>query len=690
VTRPLSIYLGDLTYTTLSLATEAFPLNIGYVAALAQKLFGARVELRLFKYIHDLEQALVDAPPDVLALSNYPWNHAVGLELFSWLRQLRPDALSVMGGSNISHVPGEQERFLRAAPMLDAYVYLEGELGFSRIVERLLLQRGESGRLPPRRELWSEPLEGTLFLDAQGAFVRGPTLPRQKALDEFPSPYLSGLLDPFFDGKLSPMVETNRGCPFSCTFCHEGDEAYGKVNFFSVERVLAELEYIVERVPRNVHNLMFSDPNFGMYRRDLEICSAIARIQRDKGWPLDIFASTGKNNKERIAQAMRELGGTMQMWLSVQSMDPDVLRNIERENIGLDAMLQIQTTLSAQNLPSKAEVILGLPGETYESHIRTLASLVRSGIDTLSTYSLMLLHGTQLNTPAERAKWQLASRFRVLPRDFGELRNGRRVVEVEEVVVGTRDLAFEQYVALRRLHFIVSVIYNGKPCSPLFKLIREVDVDPFLLLREMLEGLDGAPARVRELAAAFARDTREELWDSEPALREHYRSPEHYAELVAGEAGANLLQKYTALSVLEASEDWVQFAFACARRLFAADARDAVRAMFPHLDEMERFCRARVRNIMGADRMSDTPVEELRHDYEGWLAEVQGPPLEAYRLPAPQRVRFALSEQQYRTTEDYLERFGRTHQGIGKALTKMNIQRAWRHAAPLSASPDPA
>ena len=34
-----------------------------------------------------------------------------------------------------------------------------------------------------------------------------------------PSPYLSGRLDQFLDGKLMPVIQTNRGCPFSCTFC---------------------------------------------------------------------------------------------------------------------------------------------------------------------------------------------------------------------------------------------------------------------------------------------------------------------------------------------------------------------------------------------------------------------------------------------------------------------------------------
>ena len=38
--RPLKIYLGDLTYTTVTLATEAFPLNVGFIGSYCKKLFG--------------------------------------------------------------------------------------------------------------------------------------------------------------------------------------------------------------------------------------------------------------------------------------------------------------------------------------------------------------------------------------------------------------------------------------------------------------------------------------------------------------------------------------------------------------------------------------------------------------------------------------------------------------------------
>ena len=55
-TRPLKIYLGDLTYTTVTLATEAFPLNVGFIASYCKKLFGDSVDITLFKYIDEIDK----------------------------------------------------------------------------------------------------------------------------------------------------------------------------------------------------------------------------------------------------------------------------------------------------------------------------------------------------------------------------------------------------------------------------------------------------------------------------------------------------------------------------------------------------------------------------------------------------------------------------------------------------------
>ena len=78
----IKIYLGDLTYDTVSLSTDSFPLSIGYVGAYCKKEFGSKVEVELFKYIEELEDAIKKSPPDILGLTNYSWNEKIGIEMF--------------------------------------------------------------------------------------------------------------------------------------------------------------------------------------------------------------------------------------------------------------------------------------------------------------------------------------------------------------------------------------------------------------------------------------------------------------------------------------------------------------------------------------------------------------------------------------------------------------------------------
>ena len=81
-----------------------------------------------------------------------------------------------------------------------------------------------------------------------GKFHRHKTIERVMNLAEIPSPYLSGRLDSFLDGKLLPIIQTNRGCPFSCTFCTEGQSYWSKVKVKPKEVVAGEISYISEKM----------------------------------------------------------------------------------------------------------------------------------------------------------------------------------------------------------------------------------------------------------------------------------------------------------------------------------------------------------------------------------------------------------------------------------------------------------
>jgi radical SAM superfamily enzyme YgiQ (UPF0313 family) len=678
VVWPLRIYLGDLTYTTLSLATDAFPLNIGFIAAYAEKCFGKEIDLRLFKYIEDLEQAIHEKPPDILGLSNYPWNFNLGLEFFRMTRAVSPQTICVMGGPNIPLEDEARTKFVKRNPLIDFYAYLEGEEAFAALVARAI----DTGA--DREKMKSTPIDGFIHRVSDSEVVKGTMLSRRRILDEIPSPYLAGHMDKFFDGKLSPMMETNRGCPFSCTFCHEGNQLISKVNHFSIERVKAELDYIasaVKRAPILISNLIFADPNFAMYERDFEIVEHIEGIQQRQKWPRSIFASTGKNKKERIAKALRKLHGSMSMWMSVQSMDPVVLKEIQRDNISTSQMMALASVYQELGLPTFSELILGLPGDSYERHVKSLSDVVEAGIDVIEAYTCMLLNGTELNLASSRAAYKIGSHFRILPRDFAKLRNGRIAVEIEEVISSTNTMSFEDYQEARKLHLMVAVVYNGGGFSPLLRLLRQKKVSIIELLQRLIADIKSAPASVQAVFNSFVRLTKEELWDSEEKLRAYVRAENNYEKLLKGEIGINLIQTHTAMS-LAVMDDWASYVFQTARLMLGDDMRGDIEKSIIFAD-MQAFCAGRLHNIWGSDRNEDNPRVALRYDIASWMRSPLSTPLSQYKFTSPVMYQFGFSETKKEEMAAQIQRYGTTATGIGRIMAQMGRDRIWREPVVL-------
>lgn len=675
---PLTIYLGDLTYTTLSLATDAFPLNVGFIAAYARKCFGNDIDIRLFKYIPDLEQALAERPPDILGLSNYPWNFNLGLEFFRMARSISPDTICVMGGPNIPLEEEPRKQFIRHHPQIDFYAYLEGEEAFSQLITRAM----DTG--VDRKKMKSAPIDGFIHRVCESEVMCGTMLPRRRDLDEIPSPYLTGFMDKFFDGILSPMMETNRGCPFSCTFCHEGNSLISKVNHFSLERVKAELDYIaaaVEKAPNFISNLMFADPNFAMYERDYEIVEHIEKIQQRQNWPRSIFASTGKNKKERIAKALRKLNGSMSMWMSVQSMDPQVLHEIQRENISTSQMLALASVYQEFGLPTLSELILALPGDSYERHVRSLSDVVEAGIDIIDTYTCMLLNGTKLNSAFSRATYKIGSHFRILPRDFAKLSNGRIAVEIEEVVSSNSTMSFEDYQEARKLHLMVAVVYNGGGFGPLMRFLRHKRAPIVQFLESLVACIHTAPSSVQTIFNSFMRHTTEELWDSEEDLRAYVYEGDNYNRLLNGEIGINLIQTHTAMS-LAVMDDWAAYVFRIAEFLLGDKIGDASgdAAAF---SEIKAFCVGRTHNIWGTSADDLNPSAVFHYDIESWMRAPLSAPLSEFRVDQLIVLEFGFPPAKQVERAALIQRYGTTPTGIGRIIIQMGRNRIWREALPV-------
>src|SRR5690606_35936932 len=127
-------------------------------------------------------------------------------------------------------------------------------------------------------------IDGLTFLDASGEMVRTPDRGRIVDLDELPSPYLTGEFDdiPAEAWNQILAIETNRGCPYGCTFCDWGSSTLSRIRKFSIDRVAAEIEWAASH---GVAAIDITDANFGIMSRDVEIARIIADIKRRTGFP---------------------------------------------------------------------------------------------------------------------------------------------------------------------------------------------------------------------------------------------------------------------------------------------------------------------------------------------------------------------------------------------------------------------
>lgn len=676
---PLRVYLADLTHTGAGIATEVFPLNIGLIASYAKRRFGPDIHVELFKYPEELVRAIDEALPHILGCSNYTWNANLSYHFVRRMKSIDRGIVTVFGGTNYPFNADKQRKFLEQRPALDLHTFYEGEVAFSHIIERYL------GAADAARA-FEKPVPGCQSIHREsGRFLNGGAVERMRRLDDIPSPYATGLLDQFFDGRLTPLLETARGCPFACNFCNAGDSYFNRMNLFSEEYVRAEWEYVARKASQcGAGHMILCDNNFGMIPRDSAIAELMAELKERFGWPRSVTAWTGKNSKERVIEVTRRLRDTLSISMSVQSMDRAVLRNIKRDNIKLDHYRAIADELNAQGRPQHAELIIPLPEETFQSHLASLKGLLDSGVGNIVTHTLQMLHGTPYrDDPAYVARHGFVRRHRVVPRDFG-VYDGRYVFDTEEVAVGTKTFSPTEYVEARKLLLLIDLCYNG----PLFAPLKRYLAARGLRCAEWIEGIyrrrDAFRDKVRAAFDSFERETVGELWDSEAALVAFYSRPENYARLVNGELGGNVLWRHKAWMLAEAAAPWIDTVFAMTRAMLLAAGTDAA-AIGTELDALRRFIRCSVQDAFDL-RVDGAPLTvEFDLDVLEWLRGGGETLLGDYRRVPPSRVTFAFDAEQSEIRRDALSRYGAGLDGVVKLIQRLGgVHRLTRRASATS------
>jgi len=477
----LKIYLADLYHDFFG-AKQFVPINIGYIGSYCMEKFGDEIDVQLFKSADHLLDSIDQQPPHIIGLSNYCWNENLNQFVASQVKEKFPHIPIVMGGPNISLGDEGIKNFLNTKSYIDAYMMFGAESIFCNLIEKML--GWDSSRLDLSEKIRTSNIAG-LYALVEGELIGLPNSETGKNLDFIPSPYLNGMLDQFLDQNMIPILETNRGCPFSCTFCVWGISALNKLKTFSLDRVFSELDYI-SNYGLNFPHIYFADANFGILKRDVEIAEKIRQLYESTKSFSAVEMYWSKSAQPHMLDIGKALGNLSHTYVAFQSLDPVVLEGMKRTNIGLDKLKFLIEGLKEYSHSAQTDILLGAPGETVESHISSLDGVLSYGIDHIRGGEIQLLPGSELETPEVREQHSIKTKYRFFEGCAG-IYKGKLIYELQEVIRETSTMTEEEMKYLRLLRSLFFGAVTIGEFLPIIYVLRHFKISfPNVLVRVLL------------------------------------------------------------------------------------------------------------------------------------------------------------------------------------------------------------
>ena len=410
------------------------PYATGCLAAYSLQFddFNSAYELGGFFYKREKTDDIISriSAPSVVAFSNYAWNVEFNKALSKKIKSLYPECTVIFGGHSVRN---DSSELLDECDWIDYLIFGEGEEPFYN----LLMAIHNNANVEKVNNI------------AYRKDGKAVCAPRSACSDisEYPSPYLTGLFEDITRSEtveLLSVIETNRGCPYKCAYCDWS--AKSKVRFFTMEKVKAELKWLSDH---KIEYCFCADANFGMFRRDVEIADYCIELKKNTGYP-DVFrpcyAKENDDNVFEICSKFNEYHIDKGATMAYQSLSDDALTNVNRKNLTVEHFADIVKKYNHAKIPTYSELILGLPGETYESFCDGLCKLLEAGQhNSVSVYHCEVLPNSIMGSREYIEKFGIKSK-KVKFNHIHSAETQEEVPEYSEIVMETNTMSKEMWV----------------------------------------------------------------------------------------------------------------------------------------------------------------------------------------------------------------------------------------------------
>lgn len=184
---------------------------------------------------------------------------------------------------------------------------------------------------------------------------------------------------------------TSRGCPESCTFCLDPAINNGKVRFHSPEYVRKVLEFCLEHFSDKTDTFFFGDATFTMNRKRLNrilklICNLPFKYQ---------IQTRADYLDENTVRNLAECRFTT-VAIGAESLNERILEEVVRKRLNPQTVIDASLSVKRAGMQPVLTFIVGLPGESKESVLKTVDTLIEKKLTTATFFPLVVFRGTAL------------------------------------------------------------------------------------------------------------------------------------------------------------------------------------------------------------------------------------------------------------------------------------------------------
>ncbi len=349
------------------------------------------------------DTVIAQGPIDLLCLGLYVWNEEICLGLGERVKRAYPNCIIVIGGPQTSFL--KEPDWFERHPYVDygCHVSGYGELFLTPLLDQITEGNVDEKSIP----LLCKPVKGGYEWVGSKPNPRDYKWPTgiYRKDDERLLRWAKEAQSR--NETIGILLETNRGCPYSCTYCEWGGGIGTKISFKPIEEVEAEISCYEQL---NVDTVLVVDANFGIVDRDVDITNLIVNSRNNTGFP-NSFEVLGpaKNNHDRVLKIndIRLDNGLCNDWvLNVQTLDEQILKNIKRTDIPWkERLVPYMERVKKHDLGVIVQTIYPLPGWSFKHFLEEIDFQAEYGFWHLHRFELDILPNTELADQIFEGQW---------------------------------------------------------------------------------------------------------------------------------------------------------------------------------------------------------------------------------------------------------------------------------------------